>query len=237
MLSNEELARRVALPRPTVSRLTRSLVDTGFLTYDLPSRGYRLGAVLLSLAHSFRYAASDIDAALPLIRKLAEAEQVNVGLGVADGGEMMYLDSVRHEQSRAHVRATPGSRAPIEHTAAGHAYLAAISEEQRAEHFERLAAQYGANWERLRASIERARVSHQQRGWCVAEWLQGLTAVATVLRGPDGSLRVLNIAFATTPANRSQLVRRYAPVLMTLAEDVRRAWMSLAELTTDPDGT
>lgn len=230
VLTNEELARRTELPRPTVSRLTRSLVDAGFLAYDLSNRGYRLGAAVLSLANTFRYAARDIDAALPLMRGVAEAERVNVGLAVADGTEMIYLDSVRRERSRTHLPAPPGSRLPMELTAVGRAYLAAISEEERAEHYERLAARYGARWPRLRASIERARVAHERRGWCVAEWLPGRPVVATALRGPDGSIRVLNVGFAATRAERSERVRRFAPILLTLAADIRTAWTSLAAL-------
>eukprot|EP01032_Pedospumella_encystans_P037671 gene37671-42668_t len=50
VLTNAELADRAQLPRPTVSRLTRSLVDAGFLAYDIEQRGYRLTAACLSLA-------------------------------------------------------------------------------------------------------------------------------------------------------------------------------------------
>jgi DNA-binding IclR family transcriptional regulator len=229
VLTNEELARRTSLPRPTVSRLTRSLVDAGFLLYDVPARGYRLGAVVLSLAQIFRYAARDVDAAVPLMRKVAEAERVNVGLAVPDGAEMVYLDSIRRERSRTHLPAPPGSRLPIEHTAAGRAYLAIVPDEQRAQHYARLAAQYGAKWPRLRTAIDGARTTHAQRGWCMAEWLPGLPVVATAMIGPDGSPRMLNIGFAAAPADRMALARHYAPILMSLAAEIRQTWQSLAD--------
>ena len=46
-LTNADLATRTGLPRPTVSRLTRSLVDGGFLRYDATERAYRLAAVVV----------------------------------------------------------------------------------------------------------------------------------------------------------------------------------------------
>lgn len=228
-LTNAELARRTGLARPTVSRLTRSLVDAGFLCHEAASGGYRLAAVVLSLAYSFRYAAPELDAALPLMRRVADAEHVNVGLAVADGTEIVYLDSIRRERSRTHLPAPPGSRLPLELTAVGHAYLAAIPPAARAELFAAFAERHGATWPRLRAAIERARASCTQHGWCVAEWLPGLPVVATVIRAPDGSLRMLNLGFSASHAERQRLAQRYAPVLMKLASDMREAWQPFTD--------
>ena len=236
VLTNEELARRTNLPRPTVSRLTRSLVDAGFLVHDLPSRGYRLGAVVLSLSQSFRYAGSDVDEAMPAMQRVADAERVNVGLAVADGVEMIYLQSVRREPSRTHLPARPGSRLPMEHTAAGHAYLAVIPEAARLACLQRLAAQHRDDWPPLHAAIERSLAAYRRQGWCVAEWMPGLPVVATALHGPDGMYRILNISFAATASERPRLVRRYAGVLMTLAADVDRAWRAFPGMA-DPGGT
>ena len=95
VLTNADLASRTGLPRPTVSRLTHSLVDAGFLDYDHVQRGYRLTVVYLSLALSYRTSQIALDLALPLMRTLAEVRRLNVGLAVLDDAEMVYLDSVR----------------------------------------------------------------------------------------------------------------------------------------------
>ncbi|KAF1067457.1 helix-turn-helix domain-containing protein [Variovorax sp.] len=113
VLTNAELADRTQLPRPTVSRLTRSLVDAGFLAYDLEQRGYRLTAACLSLALSFRSSEATLARALPLMRALAEGRRVNVGLAVADQLEMVYLESVRLSRLGIFRRILPGSRLPI----------------------------------------------------------------------------------------------------------------------------
>lgn len=162
------------------------------------------------------------------MREVAEAGKVNVGLAVADGSEMIYLASVRHERSRSHLPAPPRSRLPIEHTAVGRACLAAITDDERAGHYARLAGQHGTRWARLRTEIERARLAYRKRGWCLAEWLPGLPVVATAIRGPDGALRVLNIGFAAPRSERTRLARHHAPILLKLADDVRDAWTPFA---------
>src|SRR5690606_35108514 len=48
-LSNQLLARRSGLPRPTVSRLTYTLRTLGYLDYDPDSGKYRLGPGVLAL--------------------------------------------------------------------------------------------------------------------------------------------------------------------------------------------
>ena len=50
-LSNQLLARRSGLPRPTVSRLTYTLTLLGYLSRDTALQKYRLGPGVLSLGH------------------------------------------------------------------------------------------------------------------------------------------------------------------------------------------
>ncbi|CAG9186821.1 helix-turn-helix domain-containing protein [Cupriavidus pinatubonensis] len=123
MLTNAELAKRTGLARSTVSRLTRSLVDAGFLGYDLQRNGYRLQAVTLSLALAYRSEATLLSLATPCMEKVARSEKVNVGLAVADAGEMVYLESVRGSRQGVSWRLMPGSRVPIASTSLGYAYL------------------------------------------------------------------------------------------------------------------
>src|ERR1035437_5748479 len=48
-LSNQEIAAKTSLPRPTVSRLTTNLTGLGYLSYSTASRKYRLGTSVLAL--------------------------------------------------------------------------------------------------------------------------------------------------------------------------------------------
>ena len=224
MLGNAELAERTGLPRPTVSRLTRSLVDAGFLAYDHDSRGYRLTVAVMSLAQAFRYDVPVIDIALPLMKKVAEGEKINVGLAVADQSEMVYLESVRESRRGVFRRAGPGSRFPMELTAGGRAYLAGLSNAKRDIVMKALAARYASGWAEARREIEAAGQGIERNGYCVASWQPGLTAIAAPLVAPDRSLYSVSIGFHSAPAQQQELVQRYAPMLLQLVEDIQASW-------------
>ena len=93
-LTNAEIAAITGLARTTVSRLTRSLVDSGFLEYDIASLRYRLGPPFLSFGKLARRGSVVLRMARPLMREIAEELSINVGLAVADAGEMIYLSLI-----------------------------------------------------------------------------------------------------------------------------------------------
>ena len=224
LLGKAEIAERTGLPRPTVSRLTRSLVDAGFLAYDQESRGYRLTVAVLSLAQAFRYDIPVIDIALPLMKKVAEGEKINVGLAVADQSDMVYLESVRESRRGVFRRAGQGSRFPIELTAGGRAYLAGLKPAQRDIVMKTLAARHANGWAKIRREIDEAGRAVDRDGYCVASWQPGLTAIAAPLVAPDRSLYSVNIGFHSAAAQQQELVRRYAPMLRQLVEDIQVFW-------------
>ncbi|MGO4327224.1 IclR family transcriptional regulator [Cupriavidus sp. 2TAF22] len=222
-LTNADLAARTGLPRPTVSRLTRSLVDAGFLHYDTTERAYRLAAVVLSLADAFRHATVVADIALPLMRKIAEAEKVNVGLAVGDQTAMVYLASVRHSRdsvSRTR-RVAPGTRVPMELTAIGLAYLAALPAGVREDLVGKIAEKAGEQWPGLRREVRRGIAQAQALGYCSANYQPGhLTAVGAAFRGPDHQWYGLNISFPHKASEKPRDVERYAPLLLGLIAQI-----------------
>jgi len=224
VLSNAELSERTGLPRPTVSRLTRSLVDSGFLAYDHDSRGYRLTVAVLSLAQAFRYDIPVIDIALPLLKKVAGGEKINVSLAVADQLEMVYLESVRESRHGVFRRAEQGSRFPMELTASGRAYLAGLNLLQRDTLLNKLASRHVSDWLKIRGEIDEAVQEIDRVGYCVASWQPGLTAIAAPLVAPDRSLYSVSIGFHLVAGQQQELVQRYAPMLLQLVDDIHASW-------------
>jgi DNA-binding IclR family transcriptional regulator len=223
VLGNAELAARTGLPRPTVSRLTRSLVDAGFLAYDLQHKAYRLTAVFLSLALVYRRELPLLDVALPLMRKLACSEQINVGLAVAEQQDMVYLESIR-EQQRFFRNVSSGSRIPIEQTSLGRAALYALGKQARDDMLAAIAPRYGRGWTAMRAEIRRSLADIAKNGYCHSSWQAGMVALAAPLVLPDGAAHALNISFAWADGDSLPLVRRYGPLLLSLAEDIQLAY-------------
>lgn len=225
LLTNADLAERSGLPRPTVSRLARSLVDSGFLAYDMSSRAYRLTAVFLNLARVFRDDVPALDLALPLMKAVAEGESINVGLAVPDQYEMIYLESVRESRRGIFRRIVPGSRTPMEATSLGRSYLYTLETAARQKILRHIAAKYTHGWDEMQTQIDKAFAALASKGYCVAAWQHGMMAMATPLKAPDQSRYALNLSFPSTDAEANEAqVARYAPKLLQLAKDITRAW-------------
>jgi DNA-binding IclR family transcriptional regulator len=214
-LTNAELSARTGLPRPTVSRLTRSLVESGFLSFDVEDGAYRLAPVVLSLADAFRFAQQAAEVALPVMREVAQTYRVNVGLAVADQTEMVYLASIRHSTDGVSKlrRVAPGTRVPIHQTAVGLAYLAALppvvlnsfvrrisdGEDDRDTH-ER---------QRLLKTIEQVK----QMGYSIAEFMPGNHAVGRTFVGSDYQIYAMNISFQAQDSSATDECKLYADIL------------------------
>ena len=223
VLTNAELAERTGLPRPTVSRLARSLVDGGFLAYDLQHRGYRLTAACLSLALSFRSSERVLNLALPLMRELAEGRRVNVGLAVADRLEMVYLDSVRYSRLGIFRHIRSGTRIPIHLTSLGFAYLAGMRAEARTELLSQLQDAFTDTWPGVSRNIENALASISRHGFCHADWQAGMAAVAAPLVIRDGGVYAVNVSFPFPPDGSAALIREHAALLRSLVKNLRHA--------------
>lgn len=222
-LTNAELAMRCALPRSTVSRLTRSLVDSGFLEYDLTQSAYRLAPVNLSLAAAYRRGHSPLADAASVLREAAIQEKVNLGLAVADGLEMVYLESFREGKGPVQRVVPSGARLPIESYASGHAFIAAMSPAAREKLLVDLARSQGARWPQVLARIERSGRQYARRGYCSVPSVPGLVAIATALRAPDGTL----CAVILSDQDRGTAGSTGSPlpdVLMHAAQKVLASW-------------
>jgi len=235
VLTNAELAERVGLPRPTVSRLTRSLVDSGFLAFDMNKRAYRLTAVFLSLACVFRNDVPVLDLALPFMKKVADGESINVGLAIDDKLEMVYLESVRKSRRGIFRRIFPGSRIPMELTSLGHAHLFALDQAVRRQVLERIASKYSQGWPRVETQIVQALTMLARKGYCVAEWQRGMVAIAAPLQGPNRMHYAVNISFPISEEEGADAqIARYAPMLVQLSKDITSAWQGLETERAEP---
>ena len=197
VLGNGELAERTGLSRATVSRLTQTLVRTGFLQYEPALRAYRLGAPVLSLAHAMRSGSPVLKVAAPRMRELAQARRINVGIAVADGDDMVYLESVRYSRKVSLRSVVAGQRVPIELTSLGRAYLAVLADAPRDAWLAAMKRRRPGHGPALAREIDAARASVRARGYCVAAWQPAVVAVSTPLVLRNGAIYALNVSVAT----------------------------------------
>lgn len=220
-LTNGELSERTGLSKSTVSRLTQTLVRSGFLDYDPLSGAYRLASCLLSLAHTLYHGSSLIRVAEPLMREVAKRLQVNVGLAAADGDEMVYLESIRLSTRKSPRSVGTGQRLPIELTALGRAYLSAQDEVRRQsllQHFQ--TRRCASRWAELSSEIEEAIRSVERHGYCAASWQPQVVSIAAPLDLPSYHAHALNISLSTSESI-DKVIARYSGPLIELTETIK----------------
>ncbi|MGY6566078.1 MAG: IclR family transcriptional regulator [Halomonadaceae bacterium] len=218
LLGNGELAERTGLSRSTVSRLTQTLCLAGLLEHDRHRRAYRLAAPVLSFAHAMRSSHPIFKVATPLMRFASEQHRVNVGIATADRDEMLYLESIRYSAKTTLRSIVSGQRVPMELTSLGHAYLSAISEEERTVFFRKFKdGQPGS--EGRKSEIERSIESVWEQGYCAVSWQPGIVALATPVVMDDHPVYVLNISLSTkTP--KEEVGEALSPVLLGLQREI-----------------
>jgi DNA-binding IclR family transcriptional regulator len=222
LLGNGELAERTGLPRASISRLTQTLTDTGYLEYDARQRAYRLGAPVLTLGHAMRSGSSVLRIAAPLMTALAHRLRINVGLAVRDGDDMVYLDSIRCDTRGAQRTVVYGQRVPIELTALGRAWLAVAPEPDRKALTTRWRTKRRKHWRALRREIAEAAKQVEGKGYCTASWQPQVIALAAPLIIPSRPIHVVNVS-VTTKASPTSVVNGLEAPLLKLAAEIQRA--------------
>ncbi|MGC9162857.1 MAG: IclR family transcriptional regulator [Thiomonas sp.] len=192
-LGNLDIAQRCKLPKSTVSRLTYTLTQLGYLTLDEASGKYRLGTATLSLG-STALARMDIrQMARPLMQELADASKAMVSLGTRDRLSMIYVENCR-STSALTLSLDVGSRIPIATTAMGRAYLAVASERERAAIFDDLAALDELAWPALKRGIDQAldEVATLGVACSFGDWQPDVNAIAVGF-DPGGGMPLMAI--------------------------------------------
>lgn len=221
LLGNGELAERTGLPHASVSRLTQTLTEVGYLEHDARQRAYRLGAPVLTLGLAMRTGSSVLRVATPPMTALARRLRINVGLAVRDGEEMVYLESIRFNARGAQRSVVSGQRVPIELTALGRAWLSVAPKAERAALMARWRPKRRTHWRKLEREIAEAASDIARKGYCVASWQPQVVALATPIVTDDRPIYALNVS-VTTAAPVAATVRALERPLLTLAAHLRQ---------------
>src|SRR5262245_15599116 len=224
-LSNRAIAERTGLPKATVSRLTRTLVDLGYLTRVASSGYYQLGSAVVGIGNAYLANCAVARAARPLMQEFAARHDVSVGLAVPDRLQMMYVIWCRSPKTLT-LRLTAGSTLPIERTALGKAYLWALPTAERRDLLARLRKASEERWSDIMQGIERAFADLDRNGFCIAlaEFQRDTFGVAAPLVLDDGqTILSLSAGAARIGVSEAVLRRTVAPDLIETAAQVRRA--------------
>ena len=222
-LGNQELSKRCGLAKSTVSRLTHTLTELGYLIYVEESAKYSLGTATLSLGSTVLSRLDIRKLAHPLMQQLAEFGQCMVSLGSRDRLSMVYIDAVRGSAAVT-LSLDIGARIQIATSAMGRAYLTAVAEEERNGIMKRVREINDDNrWPQLQRGVDKALRDIRELGVCCSfgEWQKDVNAIALPVR-PGGGLppMAINCGAPAYMVSEEFLLERVRPRLIALAHEL-----------------
>jgi DNA-binding IclR family transcriptional regulator len=164
-LTNSELVRRTGLSKATVSRLTSTMLQLGFLRHAGGSRQFELAPGPLAIGHAFVSSNELLERANPLLQELGDRLNVSVALAHADHLDMVYV-GYRAGRQVGTLRLGVGSVLPMGRTAIGHAWLWSRPEPERAQLLQALVRKAGEHGPALEASLQRSFADLDAGGTC-----------------------------------------------------------------------
>ncbi|MBP0443505.1 IclR family transcriptional regulator [Roseomonas sp. SSH11] len=223
-LSGSDLARMTKLPQPTVWRLCHTMLEMGVLV-TVAGEKLRPGLAALRLGHSAIAGLGIAEVARPHLQELADAFEGAGGLAARDGVDMVMLQRCE-SNNRLLLNLRVGSRVPLSSSALGWAWLAGVSDEERARAIAEMEAKDGPRWEKARAGFAQALAEYRARGFIINNGVlhKGYNTAAAPLLGPDGSVPyAINCGSASVTLSVARLRSDVGPRLAELAEALRHA--------------
>jgi DNA-binding IclR family transcriptional regulator len=214
-VSNRELTEQTGIPKPTISRITSTLVSAGFL-FRLPdSERFVLTASVLELSHGFLRNFDVRARARPFLVELAERTSLSVHLAVRDRLDMVAIEVIRPRSAVLVTRLEIGSRMDIARTAVGRAYLAALEEPDRQELIGALQTAAGDEWPHIAGRLNASLEETSRTGYTIVigEWREGINTIAGGFVGPSGQRYAVNCGGASSQCSEAWLRDQGVPAL------------------------
>lgn len=228
-LSNAEIAERVQLPKPTVSRITFTLTELGYLKYVEDSGRYQLGVGVLTLGYSVMAQLEIRDVARPYMQELAHYADASVYLGIPSGLQITYIEACRSHASMA-IRLGVGSRIPLPTTGMGRAYLGALSDDELKAIKKKLAFEFGDRWPRVEKRLTVAIRQYKQRGFAITigDWISEANSAGSVIRRADGyPVYTINVGGLRSIITLERLEKDLGPRVLGVARQIEHAARAL----------
>lgn len=128
-LTNADIAERTGIPKPTVTRLTYTLCELGYLSHGTRNERFRLGPAAVALGSVASLSISFVELASDAMQKLADDTGTLSLIAVRDGDRMLLARTWR-PQGVATIWLEPGHRIPMFGSSSGMAVLATLGDER-----------------------------------------------------------------------------------------------------------
>lgn len=191
-----QIGRAIGLPKQTVHRLCRTLIDEGFLTEDERRIGLRPARRARELGAGLLHASSSYIARRAVLENLATEVGETVNFVVPEDRGMAYHDRVETNWA-FRIQLPIGSHVPFHCTASGKAYLASLPRAERRRMvqvmaLEKLTDNTITDPDALLSEL--ALIAKQGFAMDNEEFMEGMLAIAAPVRDLSGRY-IASIAF------------------------------------------
>ncbi|KQW21392.1 hypothetical protein ASC80_15050 [Afipia sp. Root123D2] len=221
-LSNSEIARRLNLNRPTVSRLCKTLMHLGYLRRD-DKDAFRLAPRLLALNYPVLSAMPWRHEVLHPMRELAQMCSGNCSLGVMSGDLFVHIETAGNPPGWPHVPDI-GQTGPLHRSALGWSLLSMQRDAEFAIKIDELKSLYPEEFAAYSAKVNAGVARCRQEGFCVSygDWRPNLVAAAAPLgRTADGLCVAIACGVPRYRADANYFETDLGPRLASASELIR----------------
>ncbi|MDE2605458.1 MAG: helix-turn-helix domain-containing protein [Burkholderiales bacterium] len=216
--ANSEFAERLGLPRPTVSRLCRSLQALGFLDHDDRLDRYFIGPAAVALGYPYVINTPLLPQLRPAMQAVADRFEGAVSVGVTMDLDVVYVETCAHEHGTL-KRSGVGAVRGIVETAMGRAWLAQLTATERNRFLARARLERPDEYERSTEGLKDSIANYARRGFSINMGDAGLgvlaVGVASSIRYGPRSL-LFNCAVPGYRSRPGDLLKTIGPSLVQL---------------------
>lgn len=183
LLGNSDIVKYTGLPKATVSRLTFTLEELGYLYRLVPIGKYRLGWGVVSLGYPLLTSMPLRQIARPAMHALAMQARVNVNMGTLHRLGVVYVESVRCDETSV-TRPDIGATRELLTSSIGRALILSMDAERSVATMNSAQIAFPDVFKATAARLEQARRSIVARGFCVSdsETQVGYQAISVPMR-------------------------------------------------------
>jgi DNA-binding IclR family transcriptional regulator len=221
-LSNADLAASTGLSRPTVSRLTHTLAQLGYLRRDAKGR-FALGLGVLAAAYPVLSALKVWQLARPLMREFAAYAGGTVSIAMPFGLDFIYVETLRTTDAVPHVPDV-GFTGTMATTAVGRALLSLATDDEVRDYVQMVKTERPQELQYVQTRTLPDTELCKQRGFAVSlgEWRREIFGVAAPLyRTASGDRLSVNCGIPSFRFSAEQIERECGPRILGLARSIR----------------
>ncbi len=222
-LSNKEISEKLGLAKPTVSRLTFTLVAMGFLSRDISTGRYSLGPGVLTLGYPLLIQLNIREIAAQDMIELSKIVKGPVSLGIRDRLQVVYIETT-YNRYRSNAHPDIGSARPLLSTAIGRALLYTNTKSELELILDKLHIDKTDEWKKFHEKLSKSFEEIEKNGFCTSygEWRPNLYGVAVPFKNKiNGHNLAMNITIPAHQANKKQIENDFGPRLVDVVQNLQ----------------